>query len=84
MYNITQYKALGMKVTMCQRTKIISNKDKILHLSGKNAIYEITCSDCLQKRNFEHVTQHTTSAVAQHFLDLERPQFIADMNNQYD
>ena len=72
----------------------ISNKDKIPDLSQNNVIYQITCpgcsksyigktNHCLQKHLSEHVTQHNTSAVAQHFLQCENTHFIADLCKQY-
>ena len=73
----------------------ISNKDKIPDFSSSNLVYQITCPGCnksyigktdrcLHKCLSEYATQHTTSAVAQHLIECEQAQFIANFCHQYD
>ena len=58
--------------------------------SKSNVVYQVTCPGCnksyigktfrcLDDRLSEHAKYHQTSAIAQHFLECENAQFIANL-----
>ena len=55
-----------------------------LLLSGCIQSYIGKTFRCLDDRLSEHVKDHQTSAIAQHFLECENAQFISNLNNLYD